>query len=273
MMRVLVLLIFVVSCASTGRVLYKSELPNVAPKKQLSEVPFILQKDAYCGPATLAMLLNYRGENYSQNELSELTFVEKANGTYQSSMKSAVRKKGYMLVELDSIEDIIKEINIDNPVVVFQNLGFDWYPFWHYSLIVGYDLESDLLTIHSGEEKFKKIEVSKFMKSWKRAGKWGFTAVIPGYESATASELELMKSASILEKLGYTPLARRAYEQIAHQFPDSFMAYVGLGNLSLRDNQLAQSKQYYEKAKEIAPSNPVIHNNLSYINNLIKLQN
>lgn len=272
-MRVFVLLIFLVSCASTGRVLYKSELPNVAPVKQLSEVPFILQDEAYCGPATLAMLLNYRGETYNQDELSELTFIEKANGTYQSSMKSAVRKKGYMLVEVDSIENMIKEIHIDNPVVVFQNLGFDWYPLWHYSLVVGYDLNKDQLTIHSGKNKFERIEVSKFMKSWERGGKWGFTAIIPGEESATASELQLMKSASILEKLGYIPLARRAYEQIANKYPDSFMAYVGLGNLSLRDKQLVLSKEYYEKARTIAPSNPVIHNNLNYINNLIKLQN
>jgi hypothetical protein len=38
-----------------------------------------------------------------------------------------------------------------HPVVVMQNLGLSWYPKRHYAMVIGYELEKQIVTLCSGK--------------------------------------------------------------------------------------------------------------------------
>ena len=48
---------------------------------ELKNVPFFAQEEFYCGPSTLAMVLNHAGENTDPNKLAELVYLPGRQGS------------------------------------------------------------------------------------------------------------------------------------------------------------------------------------------------
>ncbi|MBD64833.1 MAG: hypothetical protein CME62_06480 [Halobacteriovoraceae bacterium] len=244
----------------------KSELQE---SKQISKVPYILQKDAFCGPATLAMALQYRGENLGQDDLAEKTFIQKANGTFQGDMIAAARRNGYLTIPVRNLKSLFKEIEKENPVIVFENLGFSWYPLWHYALVHGYDLNEKVVYLHTGAEKNKKWDVDKFERTWNRGSYWGMVVIPPGSIAATGTELEHMRSAAALEENGMTQKAKLSYEAILKRWPRSYMANIGMGNIHFKLKNYKLAKKYYINARQIDPKNSIAPRNIKVLDQYI----
>src|SRR4051812_28732603 len=64
--------------------------PDLAPRVELTEVPFYPQDDYYCGPAALAMALNAAGLNVTPEELVDQVYLPGRKGSLQVEMLSAV---------------------------------------------------------------------------------------------------------------------------------------------------------------------------------------
>jgi tetratricopeptide (TPR) repeat protein len=258
-----------ISCATNQALTNKiTKLKKLdAPvSKTIAGVPFILQKENYCGPATLSMYLNWLGINKTPEQLAKESFSKNAQGTYKSNLISAARINALMTTPVNSYKDLVTEIANNNPVIVFQNLGFDWYPLWHYSLIYGYDLESQTLTLHSGEDKSKKMKISLFENSWQRADYWAITLTPTSKLSKSAKEFDYIKSAAALEKLNFSKNAKEAYHNILKRWPKSFMAYFGLGNIHYKNNQPLKAQTFYQKSVQLNPRFSLAWFNLALIN-------
>ena len=117
-----------------------SDLP---PRAELTQVPFFPQEDYFCGPAALAMVLNTAGVKVSPEELVEQVYLPGRKGSLQVEMLVAARRHGLIAYELaPQVTDTLREIAAGTPAIVLENYGFSWYPVWHYSVVVGYDLDT-----------------------------------------------------------------------------------------------------------------------------------
>ena len=108
------------------------------PRAEVSGVPFFSQEKYYCGPAALAMVLSWSGPPGTQEEIAAQVYTPGRAGTLQSDMVAGARRHGRLAVPVTRLSDLTAELVAGHPVVVFQNLGFGWFPVWHYAVAIGY---------------------------------------------------------------------------------------------------------------------------------------
>ena len=113
-------------------------------------MPFFPQEKYYCGPAALAMVLSWSGLPVTQEEIAAQVYTPGREGTLQSDMVAGARRHGRLAVPVTRLSDLTAELAAGHPVVVFQNLGFGWFPVWHYAVAIGYDLSSGDLSCTRG---------------------------------------------------------------------------------------------------------------------------
>jgi len=222
-----------------------NHLPTSA---KISNVPFISQKKDYCGPSTLAMVMKFHGLNTTADELAKFSFSKNAKGTFQQDMISTSRINQFITVPINNYADLFQEIASGNPVIVFRNLGFDWIPIWHYSVITAYDNLKKEITMHSGANKSETLSLSEFDKSWYRAKYWAFSLLKPGQLSSNAENIDYIRSAAAFENTNKIQSAKLVYESVLKKWPKDEMAYYGLGNIYFNNNKYNDSIKMYESA-------------------------
>lgn len=240
------------------------EQSGIASRHILDTVPFIAQEDLYCGPASLAMVVQYQGKNLSQPEAASMVYTPGRDGTFQHDMVAAMRRSGFLALPLDNLEDILASVHSGYPVLVFQNLGLSWIPFWHYAVVVGYDLSQNGLYLHSGQKKSTFTPFSTFHATWTRAGSWGYVAAPPDRWPAFADPARWLKEAAQLEHIGQQATAVTAYRTLLAQYPQNADAWFGLGNARMALNEHRKAEHAYRTALQHAPDHWPAHNNLAY---------
>lgn len=224
------------------------------PQKALVQnVPFAAQTENFCGPATLSMASAHAGRPVSMKEVSKLVYTPGAKGSFKSEMLSGAARLGHFAVPIKGLQALVEEINRQRPVIAFRNLGFDWYPLWHYSLIYGYDLNKEQVRMHSGKDKAKDLDLDKFERSWRRADYWGMVLMRPGELSENASEWDSVRAAAYLEAYGREASAELAYDAILRKWPKSALAAVGKGNLLVGRGNYSKAESFYRKALSSDP--------------------
>jgi hypothetical protein len=231
-------------------------------------VPVIPQKDHYCGPAALAMTLQYRDVEISQDQAADMVYTPGRKGTFQHDIITAIQRKGLLPVPVHSAEDMLLEITHDNPVIIFQNRGLKWYPVWHYSVVRGYDLDEKDLLIHGGLAEPQWKSYSAIMKTWNRAGNWAYVAMTPGDLPASAGEADLLQSAAEFEHamsiIDQHSKAQSVYLSILDRYPSSSGALFGLGNIEMTLKNYGAAEKYYRDALRIDERHYYSLNNLAY---------
>lgn len=220
------------ACAGRAPIMPTSaDLADFPTRVMLDEVPFHAQDAYQCGPASLAMVLNHRKIAATPDELKDRVYLPERNGTLQVEMISAARDRDLLVYPLEKqLEAILSELNAGNPVLVMQNLAFDWYPQWHYAVVIGYDLSAEEMIVHSGLNAAQREPFQVFMRTWDRADRWARVMLPPGELPATANPLTYLKAASDLEQTGRLDSALRSYQTAAAEWPEQPAARLGLGN-------------------------------------------
>lgn len=258
-MRLIFLLVLIILSGCSSRSDYSRKYK--INKKVNFEVPFIKQDEFQCGPASLAMVMNFRGLQKSSEDLTAETFTPDKKGSFQSDMISSVRRNKLLAVTLNSFKSLLTEVNAGNPVIVLQNLGLSWYPRWHYAVVKGFDLKNSEMILHSGNEKNMRLGFFTFRKTWNRSENWGLIILRPGEISATSSELEMVRAAAQLETLNFHPETIISYESILKRWPESLGARIGLGNVFYSLNEFKKSVNVLKEASEKFPDSAEVWHN------------
>ncbi|MGE0762589.1 MAG: PA2778 family cysteine peptidase [Bdellovibrionales bacterium] len=269
---VLMMPAFLVACATAGvqtRAVLKSP-PDIAKSSQIENVPFVRQTEAFCGPSTLTMAMQWAGHKVTLDEIGSEVFIDKKKGTLQTDMISASRRRGLVAVPLEGLVSLLKEVAAGHPVIVFENLGLSWYPQWHYSLVIGYDLNEQEVILHSGETPFKRISLNYFERGWKMADYWGLVVLPVSMTAATGDELAHLKAAVGLEQAGHTDAAEVAYQNILKRWPTSLAALIGLGNLAYNKKDFSRAVLHLQQAIKVHPDSTVARHNLSIAKKALK---
>ncbi len=122
----------------------KEKRPADLPARvELTQVPFYPQDDYYCGPSALAMAVTAAGVKVEPEDLVDQVYLPGRKGSLQVEMLAAARRRGLIAYELaPKVEDLLRELAAGTPAIVLENYGpFRWFPIWHYSVVVGYDLD------------------------------------------------------------------------------------------------------------------------------------
>jgi hypothetical protein len=243
---------------------------DLAKSAHIEAVPFNAQEDNHCGPSTLWMALEAKGKSVSLQEITDQTFTKDLEGTLKADMLGSARRQVMLTIPVNDLESMLIEVSEKNPVIVFQNLGFEKIPKWHFSLLHGYNLKGPDVILHSGKEKDQKMDMRLFERSWLLGGKWAYILLNPGEISKTANEKEHLEAAAALENLHYMSAAYTSYEAILKKWPKSLGAMIGLGNIYYANKNLKQSESILTQATELHPESPLAWHNLAIVEKDLK---
>lgn len=204
--------------------------PGAAPRVELSRTPFFAQTAYYCGPASLATILNASGVEVGLEELGELVYLPARRGSLQVEMSAAVRHYTRMPYRIEpAIGALLAELRAGRPVLVFQNLGIDLIPVWHYAVVIGYDAGADTISLRSGETRRRVMDAGDFMDTWERADKWGIVALRPG-ELPAEPDLRRYLAAAAAMQTAAPEQALTWLQAAGRHWPHSALARFALGN-------------------------------------------
>ncbi|GAB5046855.1 C39 family peptidase [Thermodesulfovibrio sp. TK110] len=137
----------------------------------INSVVFFPSEDFQCGPASLAMVLNFLGLRITPEEIAKDIYSKTARGTADFDMLMFAEKKGFKAIQYSgSIEDIKEKIKAHKPLIVMTDEGFWFYKKYHYMVVVGFDNHG--VIVNSGTEQHKRIDFESFIKKWKKTDFW-----------------------------------------------------------------------------------------------------
>lgn len=212
----------------------------------------------------MAMVMNYYGHDRTPEALAPKVFSPDANGSFPTEMDALARSEGFLSYPVSSIEELMQEIAAGHPVLVLQNLGVSWYKVWHFSVIIGYDRDRDVIIERSGNQFRQETPMRVFNATWQRSQYWGRTILPAGTLPASAQLLPYMKAASDLEQTGQTLAAKRAYQSAACHWPEHPLPPFALGNFYQAQQQPQKAAPYYERLLKLQPDFAAGWNNAAY---------
>ena len=263
----LLCLLALVACASTpqSRQLGARLPQNLPPAVELTATPFYPQTDYQCGPAALATVLNFHGVNTTPEALSHQVYIPGRKGSLQIEIAAAARHHAMLPYPLaPQLLDLFTEVAAGNPVLVLQNLGFDWYPQWHYAVVVGYDFDNAEIMLRSGTTKRRITSFEVFERTWQRAKHWALVIVPAAEIPATATASRYLQTAYAFEQTGHTEFAFTAYQSASQRWPQEPASWMTLGNMAYQQQDWPMAIHAFAEASRLTPGAIDSWNNLAY---------
>lgn len=237
--------------------------PDLPQSIELTEVAFFPQDAYQCGPAALAMAMSFAGAARTPQELTDEVYLPRRQGSLQAEMLAATRRAGLLAYSLSpNVQALFTEIANGHPVVVLQNQLFDFFPRWHYAVVIGYDGANGEVILRSGTQKRLVDSLRSFERSWAKAGKWAFVALPAGQLPATAEEERYVLAATSLERAA-PQAAHDAYAAALAKWPHNLVAQIGLGNIAYSLHRLPEAEAQYLQATIDHPDSADAWNNLA----------
>ncbi len=140
------------------------------------DVPYVHQKGKLCGPASLAMVLQYWGVRETQHTLRELIPIMQDDGVEPEQLKKVAEEAGFTaFVYSGDFEDLEHHLSKGRPIIV-QIQSSRLLRTFHYIVVVGVDHKNQTLLVHDpGSNPLEKISYSSLRRNW---GKTNFLSIL-----------------------------------------------------------------------------------------------
>lgn len=255
-------LLLVGGCASMQPV----TLPGSVPDQPLQvPVAFFPQERYQCGPAALAMALDATGAPVTPEDLVAQVYNPERQGSLQPAMISATRRHGRVAYPIHGLQALLAELEAGRPVVVLQNLGFGWFPQWHYAVVMGFEPGKKEVVLHSGTSPHYRMSLRTFMNTWRRAETWGLVVVHPETIPASADADSWVSAVSGLESAKRPAEAASGYMTGLSRWPDHVPSWFGLGNALYAMDRTDRARLAWQQAVAIDPEYALAWNNLAQV--------
>jgi tetratricopeptide (TPR) repeat protein len=238
---------------------------GTAARAELRDVPFHPQALYQCGPAALATVIGDAGIAIDPDDLISEVYVPARQGSLPAEMRAAARSRGLVAYPLaPSIDDLIAAVDAGYPVLVMQNLGLNWWPVWHYAVVIGYDLEREYMILRSETDRRRLHAIDTFQRTWARADRWAQLVVTPGDIPPVADALPWLEAVHELDDRGHTEAARPAYRAATERWPDFQPGWMARGNLAWQEGDQDEARMAFRRAVETRPERWDGWNNLAH---------
>jgi len=135
----------------------------------VENVPFVKQKDKFCGPASLASVMQFYGKDIDQDEIAEVVYIPELNGALISDMENYAKDRGYKVESVNgNIEMLKSNLDENNPVILLVDKGKWKVSVPHYYVAYGYNDLNRTVIIHTGYKQNQKISYEKLDQEWER---------------------------------------------------------------------------------------------------------
>jgi hypothetical protein len=246
--------------------LRESPPAGLPQKAELTEVPFFVQDDFLCGPATLAMVINAAGVKTDVETLTPQVYLPGLKGSLQAEMLGATRRNGLVAYQIPPrLEGVLREVAAGTPVVVLLNLSIKLVPLWHYAVVVGYDLDEGEIIMRSARRERVTFAFGFFEFLWQDSDHWAMVALPPGRIAATAEEPGFAAAVAALEQVGRRREARDSYRALVQRFPQSLVGLIGLANTEYALGDLPAAESALRRAGQAHRDNAIVFNNHAHV--------
>ncbi len=166
---ILAALLLISGCAVSKRAAF--ECPSSLPRFRMLRVPSFLQTAYQCGPAALAMVLNFYGADVIPDDITASVYSTALKGTLITDLKNYARKffPRTKIAKLDMCE-LLAYISKGVPPILFVDLGGSIVKRPHYLVATGYDLDKGIVYVHTGYEANAPSDMGSLEEAWKKTG-------------------------------------------------------------------------------------------------------
>ena len=257
--------LFLFGCATPQTTALRAQPAFDLPHQvELKTVPYFAQAAHQCGPASLAMVLNANGIAIEPQQLEPEIYLPGKAGSLQVEMLAATRRNSMLAYELaPRLRDLLAEIAAGHPVIVLQNLAFNWYPVWHYAVVIGYDLDRAEIILRSGPERRQELPLTTFEHTWSRSNYWALLALPAGELPRNPDENRYIAAAVALEQTHRLRAANAAYAAALVRWPNNLTALMGLGNTAYAFGDFTGAETAFRSAAQRHPDAAAAFNNLA----------
>jgi len=229
-------------------------------------VPVLVQTEDHCGPTSLSALLTWAGRPESPTALAALVYLPGRSGTLPIDLAREVRTRGLLAYRvLPRFESLLAELAAGHPALVLENRGLAWVPFWHYSVLTGYDLGAGLAVLHSGGPAPEGVDVDRFVRTWRRGGSFALLALPPGELPTTDDREGILTALADLEEVGQFSAAADGYKAFLRRWSADWRGAFGWGNALYALGDAPGAEQAIRRAHVTAPERPEPLNNLALL--------
>ncbi len=256
------------ACAGTpmSRNILEQQPPSLDRSSTLLDVPFFPQETYQCGPAALASILGDADVQVSPEALVPQVYLPKRQGTLQVELLATSRRYGRLPYLLEpSLEELLRQVKAGKPILVLQNQGLSWLPNWHYAVVIGYDLDQEIIILHSGTSRQYNLDLRLFERTWQRAEHWAFIALKPGELPDNGQESRYFSTVADFERSATPSDTIKAYQAGLSRWPDSSVLGMGLGNAYYQTGALVKAGTSYLNVLAHHADYAPAHNNLAQV--------
>ena len=144
-------------------------LSSVSGAKIIKNVPFVKQKDKFCGPAAMASVMNFYGQDVSQDQVAQEVYSPELKGALISDMEDFAREMGYNASTVNGDENtLISLIDENVPSIILVDLGIWVVSVPHYYVVYGYNESKETFIINTGFTSSKEINFEDLDKEWEK---------------------------------------------------------------------------------------------------------
>ncbi|NLN74797.1 MAG: hypothetical protein GX139_00600 [Armatimonadetes bacterium] len=157
---------------------------------KLERIPRIKQLNNYCGPATMTSVLQYFGENITQQDIGAEIYDSVGGSTHGADMLFYAKNKGYAAYSWNSgIDDAKHKLAAGFPVLVLQQNSLRDTS-GHFRVLTGYDdAECKFFVTDSYYDDITELSYELCEKLWKPKGYWALL-VAPADRDSFAADLK-----------------------------------------------------------------------------------
>lgn len=213
-------------------------------------------KRNYCGPACLAMVLNYWDEkrSFSQQKITDDIFDSGNQATYNSEMVLYPRAWGYASYSFQGDLGILKEVVGQGIPAIVLTKPIIQIPKGHYRVVIGFDDDNGQVIFHDPFFGSRYAMTYKnFMKAWelgkgRNQCRW-MLAVVPGqrpfpFPPMQNDPLTAVNLATAYYRRSDFTRSREQWEIARESLPGDPVPLYSLGMISLRQGKPEEAEAY-----------------------------
>ncbi|HTH17669.1 MAG TPA: PA2778 family cysteine peptidase [Magnetospirillum sp.] len=200
---------------------------DAAGHVRVAGVPYYPQEGFRCGPAAMAMVLDWTGLDLKPAALEGQFYGVRDP---RATLADAANRYGRLAYPISGTQAMMTELTAGHPVVAVQNLGVPTEPLWNCVVAIGYDRGDGQVLVHSGDQAGKRMSLRLFERLWADTEQWGLVVLKPGDLPAAASRPDYIKAAHALQTAGRYWEAVLAYDAALATWANDPDSLMGLGS-------------------------------------------
>ena len=234
----------------------------------------------YCGPACLAMVLNYWDEtrSFSQRKITAEIFDSQSQATYNSELVLYPRTKGFESYSFQGNLRILKDVVAKDIPVVVLTKTIKQIAKGHYRVVIGFDEGEDQIIFHDPYFGDRSAMTSEdFMKVWelgkgRNQSRW-MMAVVPGHNpfpfpALQNDPLTFINLATAYYRRSDFTKSKEQWEKAQASLDEDPYPLFSLAMISLREGNAGEAEAYALEALGMDAKSAYAHDvlGLAYAN-------